>query len=755
MESENEKTSFHKGEVELNRDPFMTRSRSPTGQSRVRESNAKQVPVGQDPFMTNHLKTNQIPTRSDPFMTHHREGDSDAHKNVLSEDLYNLGNDPFMTHTGAYKKVEAQKVMPAEEFKKKIIKAAAKVTQPAPYWYQSENNFQRCREMMALQFREISEEFKGNMFDEQRVVGDTKVDRAKSFVFKHSGGIAGVAAHTKLRTAHVVDIFQDIHFVGDNRSWLRPGHQEEDTELMIPSQWSRLLQYSTDAPVPYSDMAAGLLNPRPGRVYQGALEDFYLVQAMQAVSMKPQCIRDVFANMEFSNPSLGLFIIRLFKHSQWMPVVIDDAIPMDHRYNPLCSSSEFYPSFSWPSLIEKAYAKLHGSWEALGGGGHVEEAMADLTGGCASRFYTRDVAGDRLWQYLYEMNRFCCFGVSINEVECGARCIPIDKHWASSIFDVKKFQGYPYVCVCTAAPLMTVRHLPFCDVPSDEGYGLAEGFVWLRIEDFKQLFEVVYECRLVNTYFGPPSPGPGLPGSPFTPGYLPGAWFEEIWAYQGEIYGETAPSFLIECPQAPVVITMEVSQTDARYSDREVEYEHGRGVQAPLLLRFFQCSREVDEQHGGEVHLVHLSAWGHCRDAMCVVKVMQPGKFVAMVSMPMRYQCNRMLFRTYSTLPIVVKPTAHRAFISVAPAMPLKAMAYTLTGFPRLDKWEDRLPEMFDEHDGKGEPLKGWRKGFKDLSERMDGEESYGLDITGYFGGRDAVATIDSGETQALECSLM
>merc|ERR1712136_289210 len=59
-----------------------------------------------------------------------------------------------------------------------------------------------------------------------------------------------------------------------------------------------------------------------------------------------------------------------------------------------------------------------------------------------------------------------------------------------------------------------------------------------------------------------------------------------------------------------------------------------------------------------------------------------------------------MLFRTYSTLPIVVKPTAHRAFISVAPAMPLKAMAYTLTGFPRLDKWEDRLPEMFDEHDG-------------------------------------------------------
>ena len=66
----------------------------------------------------------------------------------------------------------------------------------------------------------------------------------------------------------------------------------------------------------------------------------------------------------------------------------------------------FFHSFGlriWPSLIEKAYAKIHtlrfsssaiseddmGGWEAIGGGGKVEDALADLTGGVAGRFNTK------------------------------------------------------------------------------------------------------------------------------------------------------------------------------------------------------------------------------------------------------------------------------------------------------------------------------------------------------------------------------
>ena len=104
----------------------------------------------------------------------------------------------------------------------------------------------------------------------------------------------------------------------------RGGHGLEDACSMAPSSWS-----SPQIHLCHSrTLRLGMFNPRPGRVYQGLLEDFYLVQAMQAVSMKPQCIRDIFANMQFSNPALGMFILRLYKHAQWMPVVIDGRVAL-------------------------------------------------------------------------------------------------------------------------------------------------------------------------------------------------------------------------------------------------------------------------------------------------------------------------------------------------------------------------------------------------------------------------------------------
>merc|ERR1719203_528999 len=106
------------------------------------------------------------------------------------------------------------------------------------------------------------------------------------------------------------------------------------------------------------------------------------------VGMRPELLEHIFVGMKFSFPRLGLYTLRLYKHGQWHHVQIDDALPFDQAMNPLCSTSESFPALPWPSLIEKAYAKLHGSWEGLGGGGHVEEVLTDLTGGCATRFST-------------------------------------------------------------------------------------------------------------------------------------------------------------------------------------------------------------------------------------------------------------------------------------------------------------------------------------------------------------------------------
>jgi len=289
----------------------------------------------------------------------------------------------------------------------------------------------------------------------------------------------------------------------------------------------------------------------------------------------------------------------------------------------------------------------------------------------------------------------------------------------------------------------------------------------LRIDDFTTLFDTIYECRLVNSDLGPPQ----VTGVPYSPGWITGhPWFEEMWAFQGDVYSESAPSFLMEVYDTPNEITLEVSQTDVRYNDPHEEPENGRGLQAPLLLRFYQCSREISDQGGGEIYLVHLSPWGHCRDACTGVKVLRPGKYLAMVSVPAQYVCHRMIFRTYSTRPLAMKPlTCHRNWVSVNPARPLDAIPYALAGFQRVDTYSEKMPQMFDEAEGRGKPMAnpllvalagmqapkamtGWRRQFGPDLSRYN-QDAQGMKVVGKFGGRDAVATTQAAETQ--DCSVM
>ena len=60
------------------------------------------------------------------------------------------------------------------------------------------------------------------------------------------------------------------------------------------------------------------------------------------------------------------------------------------------------PEEQWIQMVEKAYAKLHGTYNALSGG-HVGDALVDLTGGSAQTIVLTDdpvaemVSKGRLW----------------------------------------------------------------------------------------------------------------------------------------------------------------------------------------------------------------------------------------------------------------------------------------------------------------------------------------------------------------------
>ena len=59
------------------------------------------------------------------------------------------------------------------------------------------------------------------------------------------------------------------------------------------------------------------------------------------------------------------------------------------------------PNEFWVALVEKAVAKLHGSYEAIEGGMPIE-AMVDLTGGLAERY---ELKNDKMHKTLYRYLR--------------------------------------------------------------------------------------------------------------------------------------------------------------------------------------------------------------------------------------------------------------------------------------------------------------------------------------------------------------
>uniref|UniRef100_A0A8C8DDL4 Calpain 10 n=1 Tax=Oryzias sinensis TaxID=183150 RepID=A0A8C8DDL4_9TELE len=79
----------------------------------------------------------------------------------------------------------------------------------------------------------------------------------------------------------------------------------------------------------------------------------------------------------------GSFRFCFWQRGQWTDVTIDDRLPCIN--STLCFSCCHAPGAFWVALLEKAYAKLHGSYEQLWAG-QVSEALVELTGTVAEQW---------------------------------------------------------------------------------------------------------------------------------------------------------------------------------------------------------------------------------------------------------------------------------------------------------------------------------------------------------------------------------
>lgn len=241
-----------------------------------------------------------------------------------------------------------------------------------------------------------------------------QVDRTETVSAGMKGAVIDVGAETlELRDGPSADAAvsgtvtngKPVEVVSVDGEWIEVEFRDGDSER---SGWLRAGLFSDQPALNQDDAAPGLMDDyswqlyekddvlpeagelRGSQVKQGGLADCYFVAAMIAVGNA----RPAFLEQSFRyNESSGLFEVRFFEEQGYdyrsgetrydeVWVEVDGHLPTDTGKDRLAYARD-NPEL-WGALMEKAYAKWQGGYEAIGNGGYGSKAMASLTGADSS-----------------------------------------------------------------------------------------------------------------------------------------------------------------------------------------------------------------------------------------------------------------------------------------------------------------------------------------------------------------------------------
>ncbi|XP_038162310.1 calpain-12 [Cyprinodon tularosa] len=299
------------------------------------------------------------------------------------------------------------------------------------------------------------------------------------------------------------ELFSDPTFPAEQKSIGMPADPNPGKEI----QWKRPKEISSDAV--FVEGTTGTTD-----ICQGQLGNCWLLAALSSLTVHPNLfVKVVPPKQSLADNYAGIFHFRFWQYGEWVEVVVDDRLPV--REDRLLFSYSRTRNEFWSALVEKAYAKLVGSYGSLKGG-NISEGMEDFTGGIAYSIPVTSRTPPVLWRNLSAAlsrgSLLSCFIRASNYSEVGkVTADGLIKGHAYAITDTDKVKkgseeilllklrnpwGFVEFCGSWSDKCKEWRDMEQSEKERLELKQEEDGEFWISIDDFSRMFDVLEVCSV-------------------------------------------------------------------------------------------------------------------------------------------------------------------------------------------------------------------------------------------------------------------